>query len=105
MTTNAQVEKQFGKEIFDLARDLFGRQLGEYFIVRFLFFKYLGTSLGKFERYLRTGNLPNHDDDRVQRFERQRKKYERELRAKLRNKKFTTHYWLLVKKLKERENR
>lgn len=97
-----QVKEQLGTEKVNLARKLFSKKLGDYFLTRFALYRYLGIKDLEFERYLLEGELPDYLwDEKVERFEELRVKYEKPLRRKLKLVRHSVQFDILLKKLKE----
>lgn len=97
-----KAKQRLGERKVNLARKLFGKKLGDYFLTRFALHRYLNIDNLSFEKYLLTGNIPEHLwDNKVDRFENLRLIFERQLREKLKFVRYSTQFQILKKRLKE----
>lgn len=99
MTNKQLLLKHHNKEIVELAEDVFGEELGRYYITRVEMAKKTRLDANEWDSYLLTGKYPGEMGEDMRLFERMRRRYEIQLRKKMPKVREAIQFQILKRKI------
>lgn len=102
MTNKRSLLRTYDEDLLKLATNIFGDELGKYYLTRVLMAKKVALDADAWESYLLSGKHPGVKTQEMRFFEKLRRRYEIELRRKVPEVENSVQFQILKRRLKEK---